>query len=345
MSNEDNNTLERTSIKTLNLINNAQIKSLSSLADALKNMPDDVFGYHVNFQKNDFSEWISEEFNDKELANQVLDAESKENMSNFIMSRLSNSVKKTSKKQASKKKEPVKQYREIPPQTQKIELKKQIEKEKQAIEKAKEFIKQNKELPVKTQKIELKKQTKKEKLAIEKAKESIKQNKELPVKTQKMELKKQIEKEKRAIEKAKESIKQDKKLADKAQKPNSIRTDKKKIVEQPKEMQVKLTNLKEQVIIIKKKQKNMHEKKHVESVSSIIKVLEKENQILQKEREIEFREKKIQEIEERIENDIHELKSSKKEDIFFSKDFIQGIIVGILLAVLVVVIYWKFIMV
>ena len=67
--------------------------------------------------------------------------------------------------------------------------------------------------------------------------------------------------------------------------------------------------------------------------------------VLEKEREIDFREKKIQEIEERIEEKLGNMSKKgyiKKQNSLFSKDFIQGIVVGILLVLLGLVIYWKF---
>ena len=70
-------------------------------------------------------------------------------------------------------------------------------------------------------------------------------------------------------------------------------------------------------------------------------------QILEKEREIAKREEKIREIEERIEKKLDSAKIQKdsktqKDAKFFSKEFIQGIVVGLLLSAIGVLVYVKF---
>jgi hypothetical protein len=54
------------------LIDGSEIKNLMELADALHNMSDDVFYYHVNEQRNDFSNWIKDVFKHEKLANEIL---------------------------------------------------------------------------------------------------------------------------------------------------------------------------------------------------------------------------------------------------------------------------------
>lgn len=71
--------------------------------------------------------------------------------------------------------------------------------------------------------------------------------------------------------------------------------------------------------------------------------LEKIDEILRRELEIEKREEKISEIEERIEKQLKDMKKeSKVGDSFFSKEFIQGVVIGILIAVIFFLIYIKF---
>ena len=53
------------------LIDSSEIKNLLELADALEKMSDDVFYYHVNEQKNDFSNWIRDIFKEKDLADNI----------------------------------------------------------------------------------------------------------------------------------------------------------------------------------------------------------------------------------------------------------------------------------
>jgi len=65
---------------------------------------------------------------------------------------------------------------------------------------------------------------------------------------------------------------------------------------------------------------------------------EKLDEILIREKEIQKREEKIEEIEEKIEKDLHERKTK-----FFSKEFVQGIIIGILFTLIAILIYVKFV--
>jgi len=47
------------------------IRSLPELLTILKTISDDTFYYHVNNQKNDFKNWIRDEFNDKQLTKEI----------------------------------------------------------------------------------------------------------------------------------------------------------------------------------------------------------------------------------------------------------------------------------
>lgn len=71
--------------------------------------------------------------------------------------------------------------------------------------------------------------------------------------------------------------------------------------------------------------------------------LGKIEEILLKEKEIAKREEKIEEIEARIEMELADL-SSKKEPRFFSKEFVQGILVGLLAALIIGLAYIKFLL-
>lgn len=53
------------------LHNNKAIRDLSELHTALLNMDDATFSYHVNQEKNDFSNWISDILDEKKLALQL----------------------------------------------------------------------------------------------------------------------------------------------------------------------------------------------------------------------------------------------------------------------------------
>ena len=47
------------------------LKNLNELCDALMNMSDETFAYHVNDEKNDFAKWVDEVLNDPELAKKL----------------------------------------------------------------------------------------------------------------------------------------------------------------------------------------------------------------------------------------------------------------------------------
>ncbi|MFT4303846.1 MAG: DUF5752 family protein [Candidatus Woesearchaeota archaeon] len=54
-----------------------RLKDLYELIDALDSMSDEVFKYHVNESKNDFSNWIKEVMDDQTLAEDLKEVESK----------------------------------------------------------------------------------------------------------------------------------------------------------------------------------------------------------------------------------------------------------------------------
>lgn len=64
-------------------------------------------------------------------------------------------------------------------------------------------------------------------------------------------------------------------------------------------------------------------------------------EILAREKEIEKREEKIEEIEERIEKELGDL-SAKRQSKFFSREFIEGLLIGLLLALVIGLAYIKF---
>ena len=75
-------------------VNNGLIlKNLDELANALPEMGNDTFYYHMNNEKNDFSAWISDVVGDKALANDLLSSRNKESAFKKVQKRL-NSLKK-----------------------------------------------------------------------------------------------------------------------------------------------------------------------------------------------------------------------------------------------------------
>ena len=59
------------------LIDGSETKNLQELAEAFHYMSDDVFYYHVNDQKNDFSNWVRDVFKQEKLADIVLKSNSR----------------------------------------------------------------------------------------------------------------------------------------------------------------------------------------------------------------------------------------------------------------------------
>ena len=76
------------------LFDGRQLKSVSELLTALKDMSDYVFYHHVNAERNDFSAWINDIIGDKALANDLVSSKSKESALKKVQKRLSSLKKK-----------------------------------------------------------------------------------------------------------------------------------------------------------------------------------------------------------------------------------------------------------
>ncbi|MFH0978798.1 MAG: DUF5752 family protein [Candidatus Woesearchaeota archaeon] len=59
------------------LADGRRLNSLYDLIHALQDMPDDVFRHHVNDERNDFSNWVNDVFEEPELANELRNINSK----------------------------------------------------------------------------------------------------------------------------------------------------------------------------------------------------------------------------------------------------------------------------
>jgi hypothetical protein len=97
--------------------------------------------------------------------------------------------------------------------------------------------------------------------------------------------------------------------------------------------------------LIPKKQENRIEDNIIQEKKADInnsELSKKLDEILTREREIEYRERKIEEVEEQIEERIMRAKKENKESGFFSKEFLQGLAIGLLLALILGLIYFKF---
>jgi lipopolysaccharide export LptBFGC system permease protein LptF len=86
------------------------------------------------------------------------------------------------------------------------------------------------------------------------------------------------------------------------------------------------------------KETNKHHKEAIESY-----IAAKLDEIIFREKEMDKREQKIQEIEDRIEKKLfEENKSATHRRKFFSGEFVQGLITGILIALISCLVYLKF---
>jgi len=63
------------------LCNGQPVKNVKELAGLLENIDDSVFNHHVNLDKNDFSNWIKDIFEDSELAKELAGVTGKEKTS------------------------------------------------------------------------------------------------------------------------------------------------------------------------------------------------------------------------------------------------------------------------
>jgi len=54
------------------------IKNVLELSKNIERMNDEVFCYHVNNEKNDFSNWIRDVYNDENLAKSMLETKDKD---------------------------------------------------------------------------------------------------------------------------------------------------------------------------------------------------------------------------------------------------------------------------
>jgi hypothetical protein len=63
-------------------------KNLYDLESGFKNMPADVYVYHANSEKNDFSNWVSDILGDKRLASELKKCKSKEDAAKKVSAKI-----------------------------------------------------------------------------------------------------------------------------------------------------------------------------------------------------------------------------------------------------------------
>ena len=66
------------------VINGNILSRLTELPAALKAMDTDTYAYHVNSDKNDFSQWVSDVLGNKALATKLKKAKNKDDMATLI---------------------------------------------------------------------------------------------------------------------------------------------------------------------------------------------------------------------------------------------------------------------
>jgi hypothetical protein len=88
-----------------NLADGRTIKSVSELVDALKNMEEWVFEHHVSSQRNDFSNWIRDVYQDKKLATAVKKAKKRKTAIKKLEKVLKKNFKKSQKQEKQQEKE------------------------------------------------------------------------------------------------------------------------------------------------------------------------------------------------------------------------------------------------
>ena len=63
-------------------------RDMKELAEGLVTMSDEVFAYHANPEKNDFSNWVRDVIKDEKLANDLALATSKVQAAGYVATRL-----------------------------------------------------------------------------------------------------------------------------------------------------------------------------------------------------------------------------------------------------------------
>ncbi len=101
--------------KSFWLCTNEYLRSLNTLAIALENASDDVFRYHVDKYKNDFSTWVKDIVDDKDLAREISRIKTRYTLVRKIRENVdeAKTLAKRYRKQAPKRKPKLKPKRKI----------------------------------------------------------------------------------------------------------------------------------------------------------------------------------------------------------------------------------------
>lgn len=110
------------------LCTNQNLRSLNTLATSLDEVNDDVFRYHVNKYKNDFSAWVRDVIGDNDFAREISRIKTKDTLVRKITEKVVESRNVVSKYKdiAKKRKKVVKKKVKKPKKTRKRKPKKKI---------------------------------------------------------------------------------------------------------------------------------------------------------------------------------------------------------------------------
>jgi hypothetical protein len=231
---------------SLELIDKTEIRNLVELVEALKNMSDDIYGYHVSFLKNDFSDWIKNKVKDEKLGLDLFESSTKTEMIKLIEQKISefDNKKDIITKIVHAKEKALEKYEQE--QARKIVEKKRVEK-KQLLEK------QRKELEEKRrQEKEARKKLKQQRLRETKEKRKIRES-------QRKARLKEIEKQKKQRQKEQEKL-QKEKQRQKEQEKRRIVIEKKKLKQAEKKEKLRIKKEQEKLVKIQAQENNLANK-------------------------------------------------------------------------------------
>lgn len=86
--------IEATPDKWFALCDGRKVTDYYALAELLETLNDDSFNYHVTPDRNDFSTWIADVFNDEDLASSIRDTRNKFEMRARIYKHLFEKLRK-----------------------------------------------------------------------------------------------------------------------------------------------------------------------------------------------------------------------------------------------------------
>lgn len=360
------------------LANGRRLKNMHELVNALTSMDDTTFHHHVNYEKNDFANWIRGAFNDDSLAKKIERTKNRK----LILKRVHKALHHEEHPEPTTppKKKTSKPATRLKPRSGKPKgfgvssISKEVTKIKEVMQaKVKEHEgllekdeRKKQSMPPAIEQALKKKEAPSAPPAEKKQAEPPKEGliKEKPVEKKRWgywgdTVIDKINKGLEAKKKSKE-VKENKPPEEPPQLPKeSEASEVKKIPEKEKEEPIQELKLEkprkkdplldplpteEPVLPSKEEPKDaaeaflQREPTHHELNKSHQEIRAQLEEILSREKEIQLREQKILEIESRLEQKL----AGEKEGVFFSKEFVQGIVTGLLVTIILALVYLKF---